>query len=186
MQKLPENTALIIIDVQKGFNDPSWGKRNNPDAEVKIERILNNFREKNRPVIHIQHLSQKADSPLRSGSPGSEFKDNVKPLMGEPIFQKRVNSAFIGTNLEQYLKENEYHTVVIVGLTTDHCVSTTTRMASNLGFNVYLISDATATFDKVGFDGTHYAAEELHKVNLASLHNEFATVMDTETLLKHL
>ncbi|MBM7646210.1 nicotinamidase-related amidase [Scopulibacillus daqui] len=102
MQKLPENTALLMIDVQKGFDDPSWGERNNPDAEMNIESILNTFREPGHPVIHIQHLSKNPDSD----SSGSEFKDHAKPKHGEPIFQKCVNSAFIGTDLEYYLKEN--------------------------------------------------------------------------------
>jgi nicotinamidase-related amidase len=97
-----------------------------------------------------------------------------------------VNSAFIGTDLEQRLREHKIDSVVITGITTNHCVSTTARMAGNLGFNTYVVSDATATFDIKGPDGRHYTADEMHAMGLAEINDEFATVLDTETLLKNL
>ncbi len=185
MVSLPKDTALILIDVQQGFDDPSWGSRNNPQAEANIARLLGTWRETRRPVIHVQHLSLSSESPL--GSPeGKPFKPEAQPQGDEPIFQKHVNSAFIGTDLENYLRQHNYQTLVIAGLTTDHCVSTTARMAGNLGFSPYLVADATATFDKIGFDGERYPAEEVHAVSLASLHGEFATVLETESILKGL
>lgn len=135
------------------------------------------------PVFYIQHCSQVAGSPLRPGTPGNEIKEIVAPSIGEPIITKSVNSAFIGTDLESQLKRRSIEALVVVGITTDHCVSTTARMAGNMGFEVYVVSDATATFDRVGPDGKTYKAEEIHAVNLASLHNEFATVVDTKSLL---
>ena len=102
----------------------------------------------------------------------------------EKIIEKEVNSAFIGTDLKQQLDKLEIKKVVIVGLTTDHCVSSSTRMAGNLGYDTFLVADATATFDKVGADGTKYKAEMIHEVELASLHNEFALVIKTDDLLK--
>lgn len=186
MNSIEKDAVLLIIDVQKGFKDPVWGTRNNPQAEVNIQRLLHLWRETKRPIYHVQHLSKRPNSPLREDYTGSEIQDIVKPLPNEPLIQKNVNSAFIGTDLEERLRNNGYETLIIVGLTTDHCVSTTTRMAANLGFKPYLISDATATFDRVGPDGKHYTAEEIHEINLVSLNNEFATVIDTDTVIKHL
>ncbi len=186
MIHLPSNTALIIVDVQKGFDDPKWGRRNNPEAESNIRKLLDTWRGSHMPVFHIQHCSQEAGSPLRPGTPGNEIKEILAPSNGEPIVTKRVNSAFIGTDLELQLKRKNIGTLVLVGLTTDHCVSTTARMAGNMGFEVYAVSDATATFDRVGPDGKSYKAEEIHAVNLASLHNEFATIVDTKNLLNSL
>lgn len=178
------NAVLLLIDVQKGFDDPYWGTRNNPDAEKNIELLLKVWRESSRPVVHVRHMSVEPNSPLRPGQSGNEFKEVVTPVSGEHIEEKNVNSAFIGTGLSDYLKSNKYDTLVIAGLTTDHCVSTSTRMAGNLGYNVTVVADATATFDRTGFDGQRFPAAEVHACALASLHDEFATVVNTGDVVK--
>ena len=179
-------TALLVIDVQKGLDDPYWGKRSNPDAESNIALLLSAWRKHQLPVIHIRHCSVRPTSPLRPELPGNEFKEEAQPLPEEKQFSKTGNSAFIGTGLETTLQENDISSLVIVGLTTDHCVSASTRTAADLGFTVTLISDATAAFDREGHDGALYSAEEIHKIHLASLHGEFCTVRSTEEVLKEL
>jgi nicotinamidase-related amidase len=183
MIRLPQNAGLVIIDVQQGFDDPKWGQRNNPDAEERIAELLAAWRRTHRPVFHVQHLSTLEDSPLNPRSPGCALKEVVRPRESEPLFQKHVNSAFIGTGLENSLRMLGVQTLVIVGLTTPHCVSTSARMAGNLGFDVYLPGDATAAFEMTGPDGTHYPAEEIHRVSLTTLHEEFAKVVDSKVLL---
>ena len=180
---LPANTALLLIDVQQGLDDPRWGERNNPDAERNIAALLAAWRQKDRPVIHVQHMSREPDSPLRPERPGNALKPEALPHPGEPVFRKTVNSAFIGTELEAHLREQRIDTVVVVGLTTDHCVSSTTRMAANLGFTAIVVSDGTATFERTGPDGDHHSAEQMHRLALASLHGEFATVRRTDDVL---
>ena len=186
MQKIPANAVLLLIDVQKGFDDPVWGQRNNPQAEQAMARLLEAWRATDRPVIFIKHLSLLPDSPLRKDHPGCAIKDEVKQCAGELVIWKHVNSAFIGTDLEEHLRQNGYTTLVIVGLTTPHCVSTTARMAGNLGFQTYVVEDATAAFEVTGPHGKHYTAEEVHELSLATIHNEFAEVVDTETILASL
>ncbi|MBS1240582.1 MAG: cysteine hydrolase [Gemmatimonadetes bacterium] len=175
--------ALLLIDVQQGLDDPRWGARNNPDAERRIADLLAAWRATGRPVIHVQHLSLEPDSPLREDRPGHVFKPEALPAAGEPLFRKHVNSAFIGTELEAHLRARGIRDLVVVGITTDHCVSTTVRMAGNLGFGVTVVEDATATFERRGPDGTHYSADLMHRVELASLHGEFATVRCTRDVL---
>lgn len=177
------NTALLVIDVQQGLDEPRLGARNNPDAERRIAELLAAWRAARRPVIHVQHMSLEPQSSLREGLPGNAFKPETQPLHGEPVFRKHVNSAFIGTDLEAYLRANGIRGLVVVGLTTDHCVSTTVRMAGNLGFGVIVVDDATATFERTGPDGTHYSADLMHRVALASLNQEFATVRSTRDVL---
>jgi nicotinamidase-related amidase len=180
---LSPNTALLIVDVQLGLDDPRWGARNNPEAEQRIAELLAAWRLTGRPVIHVQHLSLEPDSPLRADRPGHATKAEAAPIAGEPVFRKHVNSAFIGTDLERHLRGRGIETLVVVGLTTDHCVSTTVRMAGNLGFEVILVEDATATFERRGPDGTHYSADLMHRIALASLHGEFATVRSAQEVL---
>lgn len=179
--------ALVVIDVQKGFDDPRIPvQRNNPDAERNIARLLDAWRTAGQPVVHVQHMSRFPESPLRPGQPGNDFKPEAAPQTGEPVFQKQVNSGFIGTGLEQWLREKGISTLVLAGLTTDQCVSTTARMAANLGFTTYVVGDATATYERTGYDGSRYSAEEVHRVELASLHEEFATVLLTEEAIRKL
>ena len=169
--------ALLLIDIQKGFeNRQYWGERNNPDAEDRCSSVLARWRSLGYPVIHVKHNSTNPDSPLYPNQIGNEFQQQVTPLDNERVFEKTVNSAFIGTNLENYLREQAIDSLVIAGLTTDHCVSTSTRMAGNMGFDVVLLSDATATFDRAGQNGQQYDAQQIHDVHLASLNGEFCRV----------
>lgn len=179
-------TALLLIDVQQGLDDPCWGVRNNPDAERNITALLAAWRGSGRPVVHVQHMSTKPGSPLRPGLPGNALKPEARPAPGEPLFRKTVNSAFIGTPLEAHLRERGITALVLVGLTTDHCVSSTARMAANLGFRTMVVADATATHERSGPEGEHYSADEMHRLALASLHGEFATVRRTTEVLAQL
>ena len=180
---LSSRAALLLIDVQQGLDDPRLGARNNPDAEQRIADLLAAWRASGRPVIHVQHSSLEPHSTLREDAPGHAFKVEALPMGDEPVFRKHVNSAFIGTDLEAHLRAHDIETLVVVGITTDHCVSSTARMAGNLGFTVTVVEDATATFERRGPDGTHYSADLMHRVALASLHGEIATIRSARDIL---
>ena len=150
------------------------------------EEGLRAWREAARLVYHARHLSSQAGSPLAPDGPGSEIKDEVLPEAGEPVVEKRVNSCFVGTNLEERLRQDGIEAMTILGLTTDHCVSTTARMAANLGFEIHVVADACATFDRRRPDGTLYAAQRVHEISLASLHGKFATVVGSAEVLASL
>jgi nicotinamidase-related amidase len=182
---LPANATLIVIDVQRGFDAPYWGERNNPDAERKIETLLSRWRASRRPVIHVRHDSAEPDSALRPDSPGNALKDEAAPRPDEPVVGKQVNSAFIGTDLEARLRAHASDTVVLCGFTTNHCVSTTARMAGNLGFRTFVLSDSTVAYAmrSPGPSGRLIPAAEMHEVGMAELNREFATVLTTDELL---
>jgi nicotinamidase-related amidase len=175
--------ALLLIDVQQGLDDGRYGERNNPEAEQRMAVLLAAWRQAGWPVVHVQHMSERSGSPLRPGLPGNAIKPEVAPLAGEPLFRKVVNSAFIGTGLEEHLRRNGIGALVVAGLTTDHCVSSTARSAADLGFDVVVVADATATHERTGPDGVRYSAEQMHRAALASLHGEFARVESVADVL---
>lgn len=181
--KIDNNAALIVIDVQKGMDDPRLGRRNNPEAEKNIARLLQAWRATGRPIIHVQHDSTGADSPFRPGQPGNEFKPEAQPLPGEPVIHKNVSSAFIGTDLEQRLRAAQRNTLVIAGMMAEYCVNTTARMAENLGFHVFVIADATAAWEHKNFDGSALTPDEVYRGVMATLHDEFGQVVTTDAVL---
>lgn len=180
----PRKTALIVIDVQRGFDEieAAGNRRNNPDAAQKIAGLIAAFRAAGAPVIHIRHASQEPDSVFRPDRPGYTVKDEARELPGEAVLVKHVNSSFIGTGLEADLRERGLDNLVIVGATTNHCVETTTRMAGNLGFNAHLVRDAAWTFDRTGPDGDRHRAEDIHQMTLANLAGEFATIVTADAV----
>ena len=184
MNDISDRTALVLIDIQKGFDEPYWGARNNPGAEDNVALLLAAWRARGRPVFHVKHNSKLPKSPLHPANAGNAFKDFAAPGASEPSFGKDVNSAFIGTELEERLRDRGVESVVFVGLTTPHCVSTSARMASNLGFGTIVVSDATAAHAGRGPDGKPVDAGTMHYHALAALNEEFAKIVTTADLLK--
>src|ERR1043166_5908061 len=99
---LPANTALLVIDVQQGLDDPRCGRRNNPGAERNIAALLAAWRRTRRPVIHAQHMSRDPESPLRPDRPGNAFKPEAAPEAGEAGFRTTGNRAFIAPALQAH------------------------------------------------------------------------------------
>jgi nicotinamidase-related amidase len=170
--------ALVVVDVQQGFNDPSWGSRNTPACEENVARLITAWRERGEPVVFVRHESQKPDSPLRRGAAGHAFKPCVT---GTPdlLVTKRVHSAFHGdVDLDAWLTERGIEAVTICGIQTNMCCETTARLASDLGYRTTFVLDATHTFDLPEMD-----AETLSRATAATLRADFATVTSTDALL---
>jgi len=181
---IPDNAALIIIDLQKAIDHPSWGVRNNPGAEENIRRLLDHWRATSRPIVHVRHASRFPDSTYTEGQPGAEFKEEAAPLPGEPVVTKQTGNAFVGTALEALLRSHAITEVVIAGVITNNSVESTARMAGDLGFRTIVVSDATFTFGRKDFDGRIRSADEVHAMSLANLDGEYASIQTTLDILK--
>lgn len=178
-----QRAALLVIDVQQGFEDPSWGARDNPACEENIRALIAAWRQRRWPVVYVRHDSLNPASPLHPAARGNAFK---KLVDGEPdlLVSKHVNSAFYGTpDLGEWLAREAIPGVVICGITTNHCCETTARMAGNLGYHTTFVIDATHTFAREDIDGHWISAEQLARVTAANLNEEFAVVSRTEALL---
>jgi nicotinamidase-related amidase len=176
-------TALIVVDVQKAFDDPVWGRRNNPACEENVGRLIAAWRRRGEPVVFVRHDSVEPGSPLAPGQPGNAFKDVVE---GTPdlLVAKSVNSSFIGEpDLDGWLREHGAGGIAICGIQTNHCCETTARMGANLGYEMTFALDATHTFDLRGPDGTVFPADDVARMTAANLHGEFGRVVETARLL---
>ena len=180
------NPLLMLIDLQNAIDDPSWGVRNNPEAEDKIQALLKVWREKKRPILHIKHMSTESESKYFPDTAGNDFKQVAMPLDSEDVIEKDTNSAFIRTNLDGYLQERSISEVVIVGVITNNSVEATARMSGNLGYKTFVVSDATYTFDMKDFAGQLQTAETVHNMSLANLQGEYAHILNTEEVLKRI
>jgi nicotinamidase-related amidase len=170
------NAALIVIDVQNGFDDPVWGKRNNPDAEANIGRLVDAWTASGRPIVRVRHVSVRPGSPLGAG-------DTFKPVAAaiEPALEvtKSVHSSFLGTpDLREWLDRSGIRQVVISGIQTNRCCETTARFAGDLGYDVLFALDATHTFDE-----DDLTADQIAAVTAVNLHGHFATVVTTGALV---
>jgi nicotinamidase-related amidase len=183
---LPLTAALIMIDVQKAIDHPSWGERNNPHAERNMAALLAAWRSSGRPIYHVRHDSTEPASHYRPGQPGHDFKAEAAPLPGEIVIAKQTNSAFIGTDLKGRLRRANQTTLVVGGVITNNSVEATVRMAGNLGFDTWLVEDAAFTFGRKDWAGVYRTATEVHAMSLANLDGEYCKVTNTAVVLASL
>jgi len=179
-------TALLVIDVQMGFvhRDAAGTPRSCPQAEQNIGTLLTAFRASGDTVIHIHHHTLEEDSIFRADLPGGAVQPFAQPVDDEAVVIKRVNSGFIGTNLEADLREAGIARLVMCGGVANFCVETTARMAGNFGFDVLYASDATWAYGATGPDGVEHSPDEVHSMALCNLDGEFARVLPTVDILE--
>ncbi|MEN8238033.1 MAG: cysteine hydrolase family protein [Actinomycetota bacterium] len=178
------STALIVIDVQQGFDDAEfWGRRNNPSCEDNIVRLVDAWREKGWPIVFVRHNSAKPTSPLAQGSSGNALKSMIA---GDPdlLVTKQVHSAFYGEpDLKAWLDSHGITGVAITGIQTNMCCETTARMASDLGYRLQFVEDATHTFDVTDSAGTVFRAEDIARYTALTIAADFGRVVTTSQII---
>lgn len=178
--------VLVIVDIQNfyfaGGRLPLVGC---DAAGLKAKQLLELFRAKKWPVVHVRHLSKGVeDAPLAGASEWS-FQANVVPAPGEAVVTKHEVNGFRGTNLEAILKGLKAKDLVIIGMQTHMCLEGTVRAAADLGYSVTVAQDACATRD-LEYDGKKIPAEAVHLSTLATLKGNYARILDTNELTKEL
>lgn len=178
-------TALLVIDVQMALahDDANGAERSCPEAEKNIESLLAAFRQSQQLVVHIHHHGTDPEDPFYAEAPGAAVQACAAPIDGENVIVKLGSSGFVGTSLEADLRGAGIERVLICGATANHCAESTTRMASNLGFETFYVSDAVWAYAATGPDGVTHSAEVIHSVSLCNLSGEFARVVNTAQAL---
>ena len=178
-----DRAVLLPIDMQQAFDAPPWPRRWNPDLDANGLALLAAWRAADRPIIHVRHDSVQPGSSLASGAPGNAFRPGFEPQEGEQLVTKNVNSAFIGTDLELRLKRLGARHVVVFGISTDMCVSTTIRTGANMGWDMMLVPDACDCFDLPDPEtGKWILAREVQRAHVATLVFEFCQTIPTAEL----
>lgn len=171
-------TALLIIDMQEemAMRTRAGRQRVNPQAEAHVAGLLSLFRARGLPVIHVLHDDLDPASPFHKGAVGAAPMACAQPRDGETVISKHGSSAFSGTRLEAHLRAADIGRLVIVGAVAGFCVTSTTRWASDLGFQVLLPGDGLIGFDLPAHDGGRIDAETVLRVTLSLLGADFAKV----------
>jgi nicotinamidase-related amidase len=175
--------VLLPIDMQQAFDEPRWPRRWNGDVDANGKALIEAWRAAARPIIHIRHDSVTPGSSLAPGGAGNAFRPGFGPRAGEALVSKSVNSAFIGTDLDLRLKRLGARHVIVFGISTDMCVSTTVRTGANMGWDMILVPDACDCFDLPDGNGGIISAEEVHRAHVATLAFEFCRTMNSRDLV---
>ncbi len=177
------NQALLLIDIQNDyFPGGAMELVGSPAAGAEAGKLLQAFREKALPVIHIQHMSSRPGATFfLPNTRGVEIHSSVAPSRDEIVIQKNFPNSFRGTRLLDTLRERDIRQLVIGGMMTHMCIDSTTRAAADLGFECFLAGDACAT-KALSFGGATLPAESVQTAFLASLNGLFAKVQSVDEL----
>jgi nicotinamidase-related amidase len=139
-------TALIVIDVQESFRQrPNWSAVNHPDIADRVNRLVRASRDRDDLVVWVLHSEPGTGGVFDPAAGHVRLIEGLEPVDGEPILTKTSHNAFTTTNLQQILTQQGIREVVISGIRTEQCCETTTRVASDLGYDVVFVTEATAT-----------------------------------------
>ncbi|MGV9600852.1 cysteine hydrolase family protein [Streptosporangium sandarakinum] len=140
------NSALVVIDVQESFRQlPDWEFVSQPDIVGQVNRLATAARAQDQLVVWVLGSRPGAGTVFDPALGHVRLMDGLEPHAGEPLITKTAHNAFTTTNLHQILTGHGIRRLTVCGIRTEQCCETTTRIASDLGFDVDFVTDATAT-----------------------------------------
>lgn len=178
------NTALVLIDIQNDYFPGGRFELFRPvEAEKRARRALDLFREKDRPIFHVRHVSlYEGASFFLPDTPGAAIREAVAPRPGERVIVKHTPDAFFETDLAAALEEADIRKLIVCGMMSHMCIDTSVRSAKRLGHEVVVLEDACTTRD-LRWDGETIPATTVHRAFMAALNGTFATVQPTDAFL---
>jgi nicotinamidase-related amidase len=177
------SAALLVIDVQESFRAASYWGENDLDAYLLAQnRLIDGARAAGVPVVRVFHVNPGDQGPFAKAS------GLVVPLAGsDPGFdymvEKNVHSAMVGTALPRWLEEHKIDHLIISGIRTEQCCETTTRNASDMGWTVDYVTEATLTFPMVHANGRRYEPQDIKERTELVLAGRFATIRTVDEVL---
>jgi nicotinamidase-related amidase len=175
-------TALVIIDVQQSFlHRPYWSAAALPAFQSALLKLEAGCRAADLPVVHIFHVEDEGVFSQSSG-----FVKAMDWLPGSPDvrFDKHTHNAFTDTGLDLWLRRRGISTLIIAGIRTEQCCETTTRVASDIGYAVDFVTEATLTFPMThAGSGQTFSADEIKTRTELVLADRFARIVDVDTCL---
>jgi nicotinamidase-related amidase len=179
--------ALVIIDIQNDyFTGGKMPLEGSLVASEHVKRLLDFFRSKHLPIVHIQHIATRPGATFfLPNTPGLQIHANVQPLEGETVFQKHYPNSFRDTPLLDHLRQLGIARVVVAGMMTHMCVDATVRAATDYGFACFIAQDACATH-ALNFQNDTVPATHVHHAFLAALDGSYGKVLTTDAILAQL
>jgi len=179
--------ALVIIDIQKDyFPGGQMEVVNSEAAAEKAKFLLEIFRKRNSPIVHVQHISTREGATFfLPGTRGVEIHESVLPLDGEKIITKHFPNSFRNTELEDYLKENDVTGIIFCGMMSHMCIDATVRAAFDKGF-ICTVADNACGTRSLSHSGVEVPSSHVHAAYMAALGAVYAIVISTESIIKQL
>lgn len=188
--------ALIVIDVQESFRArPLWATISEPKIADQVNRLVRLARQAGDLVVWVLHTAPGSGDVFDPALGHVRLMEELERADGEPLIHKTSHNAFTTTNLQQLLTERGINELTVCGIRTEQCVETTTRLASDLGYQVTFVTDATATNPIPHRDAPAYqsvaelladprtlSAEEIIRRTEYALSGRFATIATVEQL----
>jgi len=177
--------ALVVIDVQESFRHRPYFRRDDVPAFLeRLQRLVDGAQRRGIPVIQVFHVEDTGDFSLASGHVIT-MSGHRSPLRLEPtaVFHKRSHSAMVGTGLDVWLTRHHISRLIVSGIRTEQCCETTTRHASDLGFDVDYVTEATLTFPMIDRKGREWSPAEIAARTELVLADRFARIVDIPTAL---
>jgi nicotinamidase-related amidase len=175
------DTALIVIDVQESFRfRPYWKENDVPEFLNRLQALVDGARKQAIPVVQIFHVEREGVFSLASGHVTTMAGLSVKP---DAVFHKQKHSALVGSGLAVWLVQHGIRRVIVSGIRTEQCCETTARHASDSGYDVGYVTEATLTFSMTDRNGRVWEPREIKARTELVLDGRFARIVTVEEAL---